>query len=243
MSAIELAIPQLGEWDDICVSQFPEFGFSLRDVKRAGEIIARRVQWTPETEPEIRWAFKVANNWRDSHAYPMRSVRASMIQAIAGCELSGATSARLKRMPAIRRKLGREDFPMSLRQIQDLGGCRAIMASMWEVEALAEQLMASRHDISRQDNYIEKPKRDGYPRRSRARWLRGGHGDRADRAARRRSRRRTRGTGAPPHRIQCAAGHSCGPRALSGSGAWGCRRGRRRTHAPARWRSARRTSA
>ncbi|WP_431304463.1 RelA/SpoT domain-containing protein [Sediminicoccus sp. BL-A-41-H5] len=75
--------------------------------------------------------------------------------------LHGLTGARLKRMPAIRGKLLRKKLTLS--QIQDLGGCRAIMPDIRSVHELTAALRSNlRHDIWREDNYILEPKIDGY---------------------------------------------------------------------------------
>jgi hypothetical protein len=102
------------------VSIYPRFEYSMRQVKRAGEVIAGDLVWSDETEEDIREAFKVANNWRDAHAYPMRSVRSQLLWFMSKHEMSGISVARLKRMQAIRRKLRRVKWDLS--KLQDLGG-------------------------------------------------------------------------------------------------------------------------
>lgn len=145
------------------VADYPRFEYSMKDVKRAGELIAGELPWTDESAPKIREAFQVANNWRDAHAYPMRSVRCQLVWYMRDRKLQGVTVARLKRMQAIRRKLRREDLPQNLSQLQDLGGCRAILASIADVHTLVAALRdRSRHDLWREDPYIDKPKDDGY---------------------------------------------------------------------------------
>lgn len=149
------------EPDDIDVSEYPRFGYSNRDVKRAGELIASRLPWTRETDARIREAFAIANNWRDAHAYPMKSIRYSVIQHMRHSGASGITAARLKRMHAIRAKL--ERVGLSLNQLQDLGGCRAILDTMEDVQKLVSAMQASeRHEQHKHDDYIQKPKPDGY---------------------------------------------------------------------------------
>lgn len=143
------------------VADFPRLEFSNREVMRAGEAIAGDLTWTDESAPEIKRAFQVANNWRDAHAYPMRSVRYQMIWFIRDVGLGGITVARLKRMQAIRKKLRR--VGLNLNQIQDLGGCRAILDSMAEVRALVQTVRdRSRHDKRPEKDYIGEPKPDGY---------------------------------------------------------------------------------
>lgn len=149
------------ESDAIDVSEYPRFGYSNNDVKRAGELIASRPTWTPDTDASIRHAFAIANNWRDAHAYPMKSIRMSVIQHMRHAGAEGITAARLKRMQAIRAKLGR--VRLSLHQIQDLGGCRAILGSMEDVRKLVAAMSeGGKHELHKHDDYIGNPKADGY---------------------------------------------------------------------------------
>jgi hypothetical protein len=76
-------------------------------------------------------------------------------------ELLGITAARLKRMQAIRKKLKR--INLHLNQIQDLGGCRAILDSMTDVRTLVQAVRdRSRHNLRPEKDYIAAPKADGY---------------------------------------------------------------------------------
>jgi Region found in RelA / SpoT proteins len=143
------------------VSDFPQFEYSMKDVLRAGEMLAGKMIWTPESRPKIIEAFRIANNWRDSHAYPMRKVRSELSSAMRQCAVRGHTVARLKRMPSIRRKL--QKLPGKLNQMQDLAGCRAILPLMKDVTSLTDLLRSgSTHVLHNEADYINKPKPDGY---------------------------------------------------------------------------------
>lgn len=144
------------------MTKFLPFEFSMRDVRRSGEVIAGDLSWTPESQKRIREAFNIANIWRDSHEYPMRSIRMALGAHIRHRSLNGFTVARLKRMQAIRRKLKRMndgDKPLGLNQLQDLGGCRAIMNTMRDVSSLTEAIRERfRHDYRGENHYISDPK-------------------------------------------------------------------------------------
>lgn len=143
------------------LTEFPSFLYSNKAVKRAGKVIAGQAAWSDEHEPKIREAFLISNSWRDSHAFPMRSIRYSVISHMRANGLTGITAARLKRMQAIRRKLRR--IPQGLDQIQDLGGCRIILDNMQDVRILVETIKCRiKHDIRGEDDYITNPKSDGY---------------------------------------------------------------------------------
>jgi (p)ppGpp synthase/HD superfamily hydrolase len=142
------------------VADFPSFEYSMREVRRAGDALRGDLIWTAESEDQIREVFKVANNWRDSHALPMRKLRYELIGQIRRKKVSGQTAARLKRMPSIRRKLRR--ISANLNQIQDLAGCRAILPSIKDVNAVIDGLRnGSAHELHGEDDYINKPKPDG----------------------------------------------------------------------------------
>lgn len=144
------------------VSEFPQFEYSMKDVLRAGDALAGKLIWNDETAPRIREVFSIASNWRDSHAYPMRQIRNLIYHRIRRLRLQGSnTVARLKHMPSIRRKL--RDQHWKLNQMQDLGGCRAILPHIEGVNRLIDSLKRdSGHVIYREDPYIQSPKRDGY---------------------------------------------------------------------------------
>lgn len=134
----------------------------MRDVRRAGEALRGDLIWTDDTAESIREVFRVANNWRDSHAYPMNRMRYELGGQIRRCQISGGiTVARLKRMPSVRRKLRK--ISSHLNQIQDLAGCRAVLPTMDDVRSVIASLRtSSKHELHREDDYIQYPKIDGY---------------------------------------------------------------------------------
>jgi hypothetical protein len=145
------------------VADFPSFNFSMKEVRRAGELLAGAVPWNNEQEAEeARRVFHIAHNWRDSHAYPMHRVRQELLNQTKKLKTKVSTPvARLKRMPSIRRKLA--TIPGELNQMNDLAGCRAILPGMNEVNELIERVHKhSSHEIFREYPYIHQVKPDGY---------------------------------------------------------------------------------
>lgn len=134
----------------------------MRDVRRAGEALAGDLIWTDETAEHIRQVFRIANNYRDSHAFPMRRLRYEVSGLIRKQRITGGfTVARLKRMPSIRRKLRK--ISSNLNQVQDLAGCRAVLPTMDDVNSLIDAMRSnSAHELAREDPYIIRPKPDGY---------------------------------------------------------------------------------
>lgn len=142
------------------MSHYPVLHYSKKQVIRVGETLRGRLPEEP-TE-EVLQAFRIAYDWRNSHAYPMRKVRRELGREVRRLQAPGITAARLKRMSSIRKKLAR--LSASLIQIQDLGGCRAILKSMDDARALiaAYQAGASIHEIRKESDYIACPKDGGY---------------------------------------------------------------------------------
>lgn len=117
--------------------------------------------WSKEKAEEFYEIFRIANNWRDSHAYPMRSLRHEIIARMRVLDVQGITAARLKRMRSIRKKL--RTISASLNQIQDLGGCRVILPSISELNRLIEEMNNNqKHLFHNEKNYINTPKLGGY---------------------------------------------------------------------------------
>ncbi|MEP0518527.1 MAG: RelA/SpoT domain-containing protein [Hyphomicrobiales bacterium] len=147
------------------MAQYPHFGYSMSSLRKVGDRLSKTIhhdEWRKPVEQErITELFAVANNWRDSHIMPMRSVRYSVRYAIRKLNIEGDLASRPKRMPSIRRKL--KDSSVKLDQMNDLGGCRAIMDDIAGVRALVHQIEQTfPHDIRKEYRYIDDPKKDGY---------------------------------------------------------------------------------
>lgn len=134
--------------------------YSKSQVKDAGKIIAAFNAYPPSDE--VRAAFQLAHDWRDAHIVPMREARTELGQIARKAGVSGQTAGRLKRFQSIRRKLRRR--PLSLYQMQDIAGCRIIVSSIEDVDAVAERYRnrLSRHEYVDEDDYIASPKLGGY---------------------------------------------------------------------------------
>ncbi|MFC4595607.1 hypothetical protein [Sphingobium tyrosinilyticum] len=143
------------------MSEYPQLEFSKKDVVRAGTALKGRLDWSPDSEAEIRKIFAIANSWRASHAFPMHRLRAEMHGRMSALKVKGLTAARLKQMPSIRAKLSR--IGSNLRQLQDLGGCRAVVPSIVEARQLVSEIVnKSSHILKREDAYMDAPRDSGY---------------------------------------------------------------------------------
>ena len=140
---------------------FPQSAYAKAEVRKAGRLLAQELMWSDGDIPAIREAFAIANSWRDSHAFPMRSIRYHVIYSMRQLGIQGLSAARLKRMKAIRMKLGRSPVPLD--KLQDLGGCRFILPTIADVHALTDTLRSRiPHTLRSERNYIAEPKPDGY---------------------------------------------------------------------------------
>jgi ppGpp synthetase/RelA/SpoT-type nucleotidyltranferase len=91
----------------------------------------------------------------------MNRFRAILNGQIKRNQMAGNAVARLKRMPSIRGKLVKQQWP--LEKIQDLGGCRAIVPTIRDAQTLIEKMRGlNRHVLHRENPYIEEPKANGY---------------------------------------------------------------------------------
>jgi hypothetical protein len=90
------------------MSVYPEPQYSMKAVRKAGEKLAGSLvlyDGMPDAErSDILNTFAVANSWRDSYVYPMRSVRLSVLHRMRQLGIGGITAARPKRMSSIRKK-------------------------------------------------------------------------------------------------------------------------------------------
>ena len=110
----------------------------------------------------------IINNWRSSHALPLNALHVTLRGRAKKVDPNVLTAQRLKRLSSIEAKLRR--FPaMKLTQMQDIGGCRAVVKDVAEVEKLVAAYRVGvaknpkkRHAFLSEKDYIDRPKPDGY---------------------------------------------------------------------------------
>jgi len=135
--------------------------YSRSQIEAAGKALAGK--FTEDQVEEAVAIFRIAHNWRNAHVFPMRRVRFELGGlARRASAAANITAARVKRMKSIRKKL--RESPITLYQMQDIGGCRAIVDSMDHLRAIVARYNGgqSRHGIIRHWDYIDVPKRGGY---------------------------------------------------------------------------------
>jgi DNA-binding transcriptional MerR regulator len=142
--------------------------YSRGQVDAAGRALADAWGSPSEVDDE---ALRIISNWRAAHAFPLQVIKMMLKQRAQRTDPRALVSQRLKRLPSIRRKLERSQTEtIRLSQVQDVGGCRAVLSNINAVDRLVklfEQGVAKnptgRHElVGAMRDYIGEPKLDGY---------------------------------------------------------------------------------
>ena len=118
------------------------------------------------TEEIWHEALNVVGNWRSSHARALQTIYMILRNRARKVDPDALVVQRLKRMESIISKLGREEN-MKLSQMQDLGGCRAVVVGVEELRELVSRYEKSNQRTSGQEftkrfDYVTRPKPNGY---------------------------------------------------------------------------------
>lgn len=139
--------------------QIPEY--SKREVNRAGDTLVSATA----TSNDIDFALAVINNWRAAHNSPLNTFQKRLRNVAKKINSDSLVAQRIKRLASIKLKL--ERFPtLKMAQIQDIGGCRAIMKDIYEVDRLVSvykyESRGMKHKLHNEDDYIQFPQETGY---------------------------------------------------------------------------------
>jgi hypothetical protein len=141
--------------------------YSKVKVNRAGDTLvrARPADFADINDYWIAWfeALDVVNNWRSSHSFPLNTFTVGLRRRARALDSHSIVAQRIKRMSSIELKLRRFET-MTLGQMQDLGGCRAVLSSVNGVTKLVKAYRESdlKHPLQVCDDYITNPKHSGY---------------------------------------------------------------------------------
>ena len=138
--------------------------YTGKQVRRAGEIL-RDFNIPTETD-EFQWGLEVLSYWRFTHETPLGEAIELLEKSSLNHDKDAIFAKRLKRAVSILRKLLRYQS-MSLKTMQDIGGCRAVFSNEKKLRKTVREL--KRHPEFRIPNggyrakdYIKTPKADGY---------------------------------------------------------------------------------
>ncbi len=148
--------------------------YSRTEVNAAGDsFIAESPKDVPleeilERVEELHHALKVINNWRSSHSYPLHCLKMTLKRRAKKVSRDAIVAQRIKRLSSIEAKLRRWEG-MQLARMHDIGGCRAIVRNVQQVNELVGVYEESRSknphrgpEFVRPYDYIAQPKEDGY---------------------------------------------------------------------------------
>lgn len=116
-------------------------------------------------------AYAILDNWRAVHSFPMQVFYMRLKRTSESLDADSLVAQRLKRATSIIAKLTRpysdREPTMQLSQMQDIGGCRAILSDVRLVQQLAQEEYIKKkghlkHKLVNKKDYILEPKSDGY---------------------------------------------------------------------------------
>ena len=138
---------------------YAEPAYPREEVNKAG----RRLCNLDGNDDELIDAIIVIDNWRASHAYPLQLFYMNLRRRAQCIHAAALVAQRTKRLVSIWHKLINESN-MKLSQMQDIGGCRAVLPRLHHVHALEAVYKAERttHEPLSSKDYIEFPKPNGY---------------------------------------------------------------------------------
>ena len=113
---------------------------------------------------------EIIKNWRAAHHFPLQIIKMMLKGRSKRTDVQALVSQRMKRLPSIRNKLVRsQSATMRLSQMQDIGGCRAVVSNIGAVDRLVALFSTGvgknptgRHKLVSSRNYVLNPKEDGY---------------------------------------------------------------------------------
>ncbi|MHB8394924.1 MAG: RelA/SpoT domain-containing protein [Candidatus Dormibacteria bacterium] len=131
-------------------------------VNRAGRLVRKYLLGTASAEgpARVERAIETILTFRAAHQYPLTKANMGLRSVLQSEQCRIEVSQRLKRVPTIFDKLRREPT-MTLANMHDIGGCRAILDSSRDIRRVERRLKRNR-PILRIADYIIEPRRSGY---------------------------------------------------------------------------------
>lgn len=146
--------------------EWTEPKYSKNAVNKAVKLILKSASDALNDDEFDDWesAQEIVNNWRASHAFPLNTFQNSLRSNAKKVCNDFIIAQRIERMPSIVHKLDRFSS-MKVSQIQDIGGCRAILPDIEAVNNIRNIFITKsrmKHELHHEDNYILNPKESGY---------------------------------------------------------------------------------
>lgn len=140
---------------------YPEPKYLRETVDTAGDILISQASDFDVYDQ----ALQIINNWRASHNLPLLYFRLWLSRIAKRVDPKCLIAQRIKRLPAIKLKLELHNSrPLKLSEMQDIGGCRAVVKNLAALNQLVNLYDGSRvkHTLNYKNDYIQKPKSSGY---------------------------------------------------------------------------------
>ena len=108
-------------------------------------------------------ALETINHYRAVHYYPLNTFKVTLRRKAESIDPDRLVAQRIKRLSSIEAKL-RRFSTIRLSQMQDIGGCRAIVGTTTQVRRLMKLYEESdlKHVLDDVDDYVASPKASGY---------------------------------------------------------------------------------
>jgi len=143
--------------------------YTKQQINAAGKRITAilNIDGRPLTRDEIDEYFAqkvIVDNWRACHGYPLNVLQTNLRRAARKFDSAPLIAQRTKRFASIALKLGLRPT-MKLTQMQDIGGCRAVLRSVQAVRQVDQFYRSGsqmKHTLATRDDYITTPKPTGY---------------------------------------------------------------------------------
>lgn len=133
---------------------------SKSQVNKAGRVLRRWARGELVSVDEHQVAIAILLAHRAAHRLPLTKATMGVRSVVKTEQCEVEVSQRLKRVPTIVDKLAREPT-MQLANMQDIGGCRAVLDSIDEVRRVQRRLSKNRPPL-RVSDYIAEPRPSGY---------------------------------------------------------------------------------
>jgi hypothetical protein len=133
--------------------------YTIQEVNAAGRRMADVERWDDETYKAVL----IIDNWRAAHAYPLNSFHITLKNRVSKVCDGSVTAQRIKRLESIAFKLVNEKN-MKLSQMQDIGGCRAVLQTIDQVYEMRDAYVTKvvTHVPIGEKDYIADPRPTGY---------------------------------------------------------------------------------
>ena len=169
MRVVVSSVDQYRQFQDNVLADWANVKFAKPEhtkgrVDAAGDTLVSEGLWSVEREIALR----VINNWRSSHSCPLQVFYNTLRNRALKIDPDAIVAQRIKRLPSIQDKL--ERFPeMKMSRMQDIGGCRAVLHSVDQLDRLVKVYKEGitknprhRQEFINEKDYIRDPKSDGY---------------------------------------------------------------------------------